>query len=116
MASIVRADRPFIRSNIYSRPAHRAFNFALGNPEIAEHVIVHAGEFFAGTLSRQLGLDRSLHSFQDREEPCNGVSCDPAPSRPAPQRRRGSHRATIANAFPLHFLLGGTEDVLGLLS
>ena len=78
MASIVRADRPFIRSNIYSRPAHRAFDFASGNPEIAEHVIVHAGEFFAGTPSRQLGLDRSLHSFQDREEPCNGVSCDPA--------------------------------------
>ncbi len=39
------------------------------------------------TLSRQLGLDRSLHSFQDREEPRNGVPCDPAPSRPAPQRR-----------------------------
>jgi hypothetical protein len=86
LASIVREDRPVIRSNIYSRPALRAFNFASGNPEIAEHVIVHAGDFFDGAPSRQFGLDRSLHSFQDREEPCDGASCDPAPSRLAPQR------------------------------
>jgi len=86
LPGIVREDRPVIRSNIYARPAHLAFNFASGNPEIAEHVIVHAGEFFDGAPSRQFGLDRLSHSCRDREEPIDGASCDPAPSRLGPRR------------------------------
>jgi hypothetical protein len=117
-ADIGREGRPVIRSDTCSRSAHRAFNFASGNPEIAEHVIVHAGEFFDGVTSRQFGFDRRLHSFQDRKESGDGAARDPASSRLAPRRSADamdlierSLRMHFHYAFSLIFLFG-TETLL----
>ena len=86
LAGIIREERPAIRSNICSWSAHRALNLASCNPEIAEHVIVHAGEFVNGATGCQFGFDRRLHSFQDRKESGDRAARDPAPSRPGSQR------------------------------
>src|SRR5215831_6878894 len=83
LTGLARADRHVIVSNISSRPAHPAFNFASGNSEIAEHVIVHAGEFFEGATGRELGFDSDLCSFQERKQPGDGAARDRSPSRPA---------------------------------
>ena len=91
-----------LRSDNRSRQAHRALNLASGNPEIAKHVIVHAGEFFDGATNRPFGFDRRFHCFQDRKESNDGTSRDPAPLRPAP-RRSADAMNVMERSLRMHF-------------
>jgi hypothetical protein len=84
LAGIARKDRPVISS----RPACRVSNFTSADTEIAEHAIIHAGEFNVGATNRQFGFDRLLYSFQDRKGPCDSEPCHRAPSRLARRRKR----------------------------
>jgi hypothetical protein len=69
-----------------SPPTYQVSNFASGYSKIAQHAIIHAGEFNDGLTSRQFGLDRPLYSFQDRKDSCDAAAHERAPSRPAPRQ------------------------------
>ena len=59
--------RSVVGSGVCSLPAQPAFDFASVDAQIAEHVIIHFGEFGHGAADCQFCFDRPLHFRQERD-------------------------------------------------
>src|SRR5258708_17030485 len=81
-AGIIQKNRRVVRSDFCPRPAHRVFDFASVDPEIAEHVVIHAREFRNGLARGQFGFDCSFYPGQEFKNSSNEEPRDQARSLP----------------------------------
>src|SRR5258706_3364868 len=81
-AGIRQKNRCVVRSDFCMRPAHRVFDFASADSEIAEHVVIQAREFRNGLASSQFGFDCSFYPGQEFKNSSNEELCDQTRSPP----------------------------------
>jgi len=66
VSGTIRENRRVLRSDICSLRAQPVFDFPSVDTQIAEHVVIHFGEFGHGATDCQFSLDRPLHARQER--------------------------------------------------
>ena len=64
----IRENRCVVRTDACSLPAQSVFDFTSVDTQIAEHVVIHFGEFGHGATEYQFSLDRPLHARQERNK------------------------------------------------